>query len=215
MSAGNTPIASLRAEDGRRVSSVDISAFISDLPAASGLDAADFSTTCASGSTSHASGVVEGLEMGVRCFLVDEDTSAVNFMIRDGRMRSLIDRETITPFIYRVSNLYKQKGISTVVVVGGSGDWFDVQNSTLLMDNYECVDATARARRISKAFCSGHIQYNGQGVVHQLSWPGPGSDAPLPALKEREESTGVKERFLDMWSLLHHRRQSRWGQWCA
>lgn len=204
VSAGNAPIASLRAEDGRRVSSVDISAFISDLPAASGLDAADFSTTCASGSTSQASGVVEGLEMGVRCFLVDEDTSAVNFMIRDGRMRSLIDRETITPFIYRVSNLYKQKGISTVVVVGGSGDWFDVQNSTLLMDNYECVDATARARRISKAFCSGHIQYNGQGVVHQLSWPGPGSDAPLPALKEREESTGVKERFLDMWSLLHH-----------
>ena len=111
-------IATLRAEDGRRVSSVDISAFISSLPDASGLDAENFSTTCASGSTSQASGVLEGMEMGTKCFLVDEDTSAVNFMVRDGRMRSLIDRESITPYIYRVNNLFKQKGVSTVVVVG-------------------------------------------------------------------------------------------------
>lgn len=200
--ASRAPMVCLRAEDGRRVSAVDISAFISDLPVASGLDAANFSTLCASGSTSQASGVVEALELGACAFLIDEDTSAVNFMIRDGRMRSLIDRETITPLIYRVSNLHKQKGVSTVVVVGGSGDWFDVQSTTLLMDNYECIDATARARRISKAFCSGHIQYNGQGVVHQLPWPGPGTEAPVTALREREEHTGVKERFLDMLSLL-------------
>ena len=179
----------LRAEDGRRVSAVDISAFISDLPVASGLDAANFSTLCASGSTSQASGVVEALELGACAFLIDEDTSAVNFMIRDGRMRSLIDRETITPLIYRVSNLHKQKGVSTVVVVGGSGDWFDVQSTTLLMDNYECTNATARARRISKAFCSGHIQYNGQGVVHQLPWPGPGTCLLYTSPSPRDLST--------------------------
>jgi hypothetical protein len=194
-------LSTLRAEDGRRVCSVDISAFIADLPAAAGLDAYNFTTTNASGSTSQAAAVVEGLEAGAKGFLIDEDTSAVNFMIRDSRMRSLIDRETITPYIYRCSHLFQDKGISTVVVVGGSGDWFDVQTQTLLLDNYVCTDATARARRISKAFCSGHIQYNGQGLVHQLPWPGPATISPLPAVAAREQLLGVKERFVSMQSL--------------
>ena len=190
-------LSTLRAEDGRNVSSLDISAFISDLPLASGLDAENFSTTNASGSTSQASAVIEGLEVGVQGFLVDEDTSAVNFMIRDSRMRSLIDRETITPFIYRVNHLYTDKGVSSVVVVGGSGDWLDVQTHTLLIENYKCEDATVRARRISKAFCNGHIQYNGQGLVHQLPWPGVVTTSAVPSIRDVEIRKGVKVRFID------------------
>ena len=195
-------MSTLRAEDGRHVNSLDISAFISDLPVASGLNNTNFSTQNASGSTSQASAVVEGLEAGVTGFLVDEDTSAVNFMIRDSRMRSLIDRETITPFIYRVSHLYLDKGISSVVVVGGSGDWLDVQSQTLLLENYGCEDATSRAKRISKAFCNGHIQYNGQGLVHKLPWPGVATISPVEKIARLEAQKGVKVRFLDV-SCLH------------
>ena len=85
---------------------------------------------------------------------------------------NLPQNEPITPFIYRVNALHLQRGVSTIVVVGGAGDWFDVQDTTLHLDNYSCADATARARSISKTFSHGRVQFNGQGLVHQLSWPG-------------------------------------------
>jgi predicted ABC-class ATPase len=106
-------------------------------------------------------------------FLLDEDTCASNFMIRDSRMRSMISNEPITPFIYRVNSLHKEKGISTIVVIGGSGDWFDVQDTTIMMDNYNCLDVTLKARSICKTFCTGRVQYNGRGLVHQLPWKSP------------------------------------------
>lgn len=62
-------------------------------------------------------------------------------------------------------------GISTIVVIGGCGDWFDVQDTTIIMDNYRCEDATKKARSICKTFCTGRVQYNGRGLVHQLPWP--------------------------------------------
>ena len=92
-------------------------------------------------------------------------------MVRDSRMRSLVNHEPITPFSYRVNGLYKAYDISSVVVVGGSGDWFDVQTCTILMDNYQAQDVTKRANSISRSFCTGRVQYNGQGLVHQLPWP--------------------------------------------
>lgn len=160
----------IRSEDGRSVGAVDISPFISGLPPACGINVSNFSTTSASGSTSSASGVMEALEMGCSLFLLDEDTSAGNFMIRDSRMRSLIDNEPITPYIYRVNSLHRQLGVSTIVVVGGSGDWFDVQDTTLQLDDYVCKDVTRRVLQISKTFCSGRVEYNGRGLVHQLPW---------------------------------------------
>ena len=160
----------IRSEDGRSISNVDISPFISDLPAAVAMDVENFSTRCGSGSTSQAAAVVEGIEMGCSLFLLDEDTCAGNFMIRDSRLRSLIEREPITPFIYRVNSLYKQLGISSIVVIGGSGDWFDVQDATLQLDNFQCLDVTRRVAQISKTFCTGRVTYNGQGLVHQLLW---------------------------------------------
>lgn len=141
--------ASIRAEDGRAVTGVDISAFIAGLP--SGADTADFSTTNASGSTSQAANLAEAVEAGASAVLIDEDTSATNFMIRDERMRQLIaaDREPITPFIDRVRPLFTEQGVSTIVVAGGSGAFFDVADHVIALDAYVPQDVTARARQIA------------------------------------------------------------------
>lgn len=138
----------IRAEDGRRVEKVNISPFISNLPF--GTDTRDFSTDNASGSTSQAANIVEALEAGARLLLIDEDTSATNFMIRDELMRQLItrDREPITPFIDQVRNLYRQHGVSTVLVMGGSGDYFAVADTIIAMDSYRPSVVTAQAREL-------------------------------------------------------------------
>jgi len=139
----------IRAEDGRRVGGVNISGFISGLP--QGQDTACFSTDLASGSTSQAANIVEALEVGAGLLLVDEDTSATNFMIRDARMQRLVaaDSEPITPFIDRVRDLYEGLGVSTILVVGGSGDYFDVADTVIRLRAYRPDDATAAARRIA------------------------------------------------------------------
>ena len=138
----------IRAEDGRSVNSVNISSFIKNLPF--GDDTTCFSTADASGSTSQASNIVEAIEVGADVLLIDEDTCATNFMIRDNKMMQLVacDREPITPFVRVVQSL-KQQGVSTVMVVGGTGDFFDVADHVLVMDTYHCADATERARQIA------------------------------------------------------------------
>lgn len=150
----------IRAEDGRSVQMVDISPFITNLP--DGQDTTRFSTPNASGSTSQAANIMESLEMGATCLLLDEDTSATNFMIRDRRMQALIarDREPITPFIDRVRELYEEMGVSTVLVVGGAGDYLDVADTVILMDAYEPRDVTGRAREIARAYPSGRAKEN-------------------------------------------------------
>jgi predicted ABC-class ATPase len=139
-----------RAEDGRSVAGVDISAMIGDLPG--GRSTRDFSTPNASGSTSQAANISEALEVGTGLLLVDEDTSATNFMIRDERMRELVRKEPITPFIELVRPLYRSLGVSTVVVVGGVGDYLDVADRVILMEDYAPSDATPRARAVASAF---------------------------------------------------------------
>src|SRR5690606_38459478 len=113
-----------------------------------------FSTENASGSTSKAANIVEMLEMGTQCLLIDEDISATNFMIRDGRMQRLVAkaREPITPFIDRVRQLLDEHGVSTVLVVGGSGDYFDVADTVIMMDHYVPRDVTDQARNIAEQF---------------------------------------------------------------
>lgn len=144
----------IRAEDGRAVTNTDISAFIKDLPL--GGDTRCFSTENASGSTSQAANIVEALEAGARVLLVDEDTSATNFMIRDRRMQALVakEKEPITPFIDRVVALARV-GVSTVLVLGGSGDYFDVADTVIMMDEYRPVDVTQRAKEIAREFATG------------------------------------------------------------
>ncbi|HIW91278.1 MAG TPA: ABC-ATPase domain-containing protein [Candidatus Corynebacterium avicola] len=140
---------SLRAEDGRPVSDVDISAFLHDLPG--GTDTASFSTTNASGSTSQAAGLVEALDDGAGTLLIDEDTSATNFMIRDDRMRKLVPsaKEPITPLVDRVRSLWEDHGVSTVLVAGGSGMFIDVADTVIMLDAYRPVDVTDRARELA------------------------------------------------------------------
>src|ERR671912_475258 len=140
----------VRAEDGRSVSGVDISAMIGDLPG--GRSTEDFSTPNASGSTSQAANIAEAIEVGTSLLLVDEDTSATNFMIRDERMRELVRREPISPFIDLVRPLHRSLGVSTVVVAGGVGDYLDVADRVILLEDYAPSDATSRSRELTRKF---------------------------------------------------------------
>ena len=139
----------IRAEDGRSLEKVNISPFINHLPG--NKDTHAFTTENASGSTSQAANAMEALEAGSRLLLFDEDTSATNFMIRDERMRKLVsgEKEPITPFIDKVRPMYQQLGVSTVLIVGGSGDYFDVADHIIMMDEYLPKDVTDAAKRIA------------------------------------------------------------------
>ncbi len=142
----------IRAEDGRRIKKTDISMFINDLP--NGKDTVDFETEDASGSTSQAANVVEAMEAGTSLMLIDEDTSATNFMIRDELMQLVIrrDMEPITPLIDRIQELYEQYGISSVIVAGSSGAYFHVADSIIQMDRYVPRDITAYAKKEAERF---------------------------------------------------------------
>ena len=138
----------VRAADGRAVTGVDLTPFISHLPA--GRDTASFTTRNASGSTSQAASIIDAVEAGSTVLLLDEDTSATNLLIRDSRMRELVaaDREPITPLVDRIAALFRRRGVSTVMVMGGSGDYLDVADRVLLMDAYHLRDVTEQARRV-------------------------------------------------------------------
>lgn len=139
----------IRAEDGRRVAGVNISPFINHLPYDQQTTA--FSSDNASGSTSQAANIVEALELATSVLLIDEDTAATNFMIRDQRMQALIakDKEPITPFIDKVRQLYTDYGVSTILVMGGSGDYFDVADHVIALNSYIPHDVTAQAKAIA------------------------------------------------------------------
>jgi predicted ABC-class ATPase len=151
----------IRAEDGRNVEKVNITAFIDNLPFRR--DTLRFSTENASGSTSQAANIMEALEVGARVLLIDEDTSATNFMVRDERMQELVakDREPITPFIDKVGKLYKDLGVSTVLVMGGSGDYFDVADTVIIMDNYLPLCGTHKAKEVAKKHALKRIDEGG------------------------------------------------------
>ena len=135
----------ISAEDGRSVKHVNISPFIKWLP---GGDTSDFSTDHASGSTSQAANIMEAVDCGARLLLIDEDRSATNFMIRDRMMKELIEKEPITPFTDRVNELHKSHGVSTILVIGGSGEYLSVADKIYMMEDYLIHDVTERAKSI-------------------------------------------------------------------
>jgi predicted ABC-class ATPase len=156
----------IRAYNGRYIEKVDISTFINNLPLQK--NTTQFSTENASGSTSQAASIMEAIEVGTNVLLMDEDTCATNFMIRDRKMQKLVhnDDEPITTFIDKIENLYSNKGISTILVLGGIGDYFDVSNIVIQMKNYNPINVTNRAHEISsftfdKRLC--------EGEEHQIS----------------------------------------------
>lgn len=138
----------VRAEDNRVVSDIDISPFIDRLPF--DRNTTSFSTENASGSTSQAANIIEALEDDASLLLIDEDTSATNFMIRDERMQRLVvrDKEPITPFLCRVREMYHDLGVSTILVMGGSGDYFAVSDTVIMMDSYRPEDVTLKAHEL-------------------------------------------------------------------
>jgi predicted ABC-class ATPase len=187
----------IRAEDGRSVAGVDISPFIGRLPGGDPTadPAADppadgttssaaprtFSTTNASGSTSQAAAIQEALEAGARVLLVDEDTAATSFMIRDRRMQELVPRarEPITPFVDRVRELHRSLGISSVLVLGGSGDYLDEADTVLTLDAFRCHEVTARAREVAASHPTGRIrEAAGPMALPEPRFPDPASLDP-------------------------------------
>lgn len=150
----------VRAADGRAVTGVDVSPFMSELPG--GIDTSRFSTVNASGSTSQAAALMEAVEVGSSLLLIDEDTSATNLLIRDERMRALVSgaSEPITPLVDRIRSLADEGGVSTIMVMGGSGDYLDVADRILMLDTYRCLDVSEQAREVVAALPRelGHAQ---------------------------------------------------------
>jgi len=158
----------IRAEDGRRVEGVDIRPFINNLP--NGRSTTAFRTDNASGSTSQAANILEALEVGCQTLLLDEDTCATNLMIRDARMQALVEKsgEPITPFVDRVRQLAEEKGVNSILVLGGSGDYFDVADTVIRLDAYRPYDVTVEAKQIAAQYPTGRqVEVTGP-------WPAPG-----------------------------------------
>ncbi len=171
----------IRAEDGRSAASVDISPFIHNLP--HGTSTTSFTTELASGSTSQAAALVEALESGSSALLLDEDTSATNFMIRDRRMQELVAKtsEPITPFVDRIREIRDRLGVSTILVMGGSGDYFEYADTVLQMDAYLPVDVTGRASEIARTYPTGRAEEH----EHDLRPPQPRVLEPTSLRPER------------------------------
>jgi predicted ABC-class ATPase len=192
----------IRAEDGRSVAGVDISPFIDGLPL--GQETHSFCTPNASGSTSQAAAIVESLEAGARTLLVDEDTSATNFMIRDRRMQSLVptEGEPITPFVDRVRDLSDELDVSTVLVLGGSGDYLDVADTVIEMRSYLPIDMTAEARAVAMAHPTGRAPESSHPVTL------PRARVPDPrSVDSRKGRREVSVRVPDLRTLLFGREQ--------
>ena len=181
----------IRAEDGRSVQGVDISPFIRDLPNGQGTEA--FRTSNASGSTSQAANIMEAVEAGARALLVDEDTAATNFMIRDRRMQALVPREKepITPFVDRIRDLHQVYGVSSILVLGGSGDYFDVADTVIAMRDYRPCEVTREAREVAESLPTGRVPETGPPLA-PVRPRVPLSSSLDPRRGRREESVRVR-----------------------
>jgi predicted ABC-class ATPase len=178
----------IRAEDGRSVRAVDISAFLGELP--SGVRPASFTTEKASGSTSQASSIIEALEVGAGLLLLDEDRCATNFMVRDGRMQRLVPRpaEPIVPLLERVRELYRSFGVSTLLVTGGSGDYLEVADTVIQMEAYEPRDVTHRARELAEQTSTMRLDE----MPSPMESPAPREPLPGPQVKPQSLRTGLR-----------------------
>ncbi len=189
----------VRAEDGRSVRGVDLRPFISNLPLGRSTQA--FTTDDASGSTSQAASIVEAVEAGAGVLLIDEDTAATNFMIRDARMRALIPsaEEPITPYLDRVRQLRDTIGVSSILVVGGAGEYLDVADAVVRMAEYRPCDATERAHEVARSMPLGDAAPGNPG-----KWPMAAVRVPLRGTidtsrgKRSERVRSVKTRAIEI-----------------
>jgi predicted ABC-class ATPase len=86
---------------------------------------------------------------GADLLLIDEDSSATNFLMRDRHMRKLIPEDPITPLLDRVRELYEDHTVSTIIITGGSSDYLAVADHVIAMREYVPVDMTAEARALN------------------------------------------------------------------
>jgi predicted ABC-class ATPase len=182
----------VRSEDGRAVTGVDIRPFIDHLPGGKRTDF--FSTQDASGSTSLAAAILESIEAGADTLLLDEDTCSTNLLVRDARMQALVRRETITPLVDRVRELYQALEVSTILVAGGTGDYLDVADTVILMEDYLPRDATEEARRVAQDFPSVRVAEIPERPLRVTPRaPHPESFDPHRGRKERVKTRGLRE----------------------
>ncbi|MCH5268759.1 MAG: ABC-ATPase domain-containing protein [Lachnospiraceae bacterium] len=189
----------IRSEDGRSICDKNISMFIRNLP--NGSNTENFSTPDASGSTSQAANVVEAVECGSKVLLMDEDTSATNFMIRDELMERVVAAgdEPIVPFIKRVRGMYRQQGISTILVAGSCGSFFHVADRIIQMESYRPKEITETAKEEAKAF---PLNFNPE---EELAFPETEREIVFPAKRPsgdgRERGTKIKVMGTDGFSI--------------
>ena len=203
----------VQSEDGRSVKGVDLRPFVHDLPL--GQDTASFSTEDASGSTSLAAAILEALELGARTLLLDEDTSATNLLVRDARMQALVKRETLTPLLDRVGDL-KALGVSLVLVVGGVGDYLDLADTVVLMEEYRPQEVTEKARAVAQSHPTGRLYGEPRYPLKVTPRaPLPESFDPRRGRRERVRGRGLREllygeEVVDLSALdLHENAQVR------
>ncbi|WP_038056813.1 ABC-ATPase domain-containing protein [Thermus amyloliquefaciens] len=181
----------VQSEDGRSVKGVDLRPFVHDLPL--GQDTSFFSTEDASGSTSLAAAILEALELGARVLLLDEDTSATNLLVRDARMQALVRRETLTPLLDRVGD-FRAKGVSLLLVVGGVGDYLDLADTVLLLEEYRPREVTLEAKTIAQAHPTGRLFGEPRYPLAVASRaPLPESFDPRRGRKARVKGRGLRE----------------------
>lgn len=196
----------IRAEDGRSIKKTDISMFINNLP--NKKDTRAFYSEDASGSTSQAANVIEGMESGAKVFLIDEDTCATNFMIRDELMQRVVCREEepITPFIERARFLYEKCGISSILVAGSSGAYFYIADTILQMDRYVPKDITEFAKKEAGQYASAAAAVQGRPAVQKLPDPALPSFQRIPSCNmtlRRDDRLKTKTRGTDDVQLGH------------
>ncbi len=190
----------IRAEDGRAVSHVNISPFINHLP--NGKDTVDFSTEDASGSTSQAANVVEAVDSGAKALLIDEDTSATNFMVRDALMQSVIakEKEPITPFIDQAGNLYRNQGVSVILVAGSSGAYFYIADKILQMDTYRALDITEQVKQVCEK--TGESQQKPEiDDTNSGSWKQTGRMLSVGRIEKKHDQIKLKQFGKDSFSI--------------
>ena len=150
----------IRSEEGRNIENVDIKPFINNLP--NNIKTSSFCSENASGSTSQAANIIEALELGAQFLLIDEDTSATNFMFRDIRMQTLVPgrQEPITPYLDRITEFYEDFNISTILIMGGTGDYFEVADNIIKMESYVPYDVKHETSLIIKEHPSRRVTDN-------------------------------------------------------
>ena len=186
----NSNSVKIRAEDGRRIENVNITPFITNLPQNTPTDS--FCTEDASGSTSQAANIMEALEVGAEVLLLDEDTSATNFMVRDARMQQLVQKnqEPITPFVDRIWEVYDRIYVSTILVMGGSGDYFDVANTAIKMQDYLPYDVHDQVQDIITKFPTQRQAENPEPITR--------NNGRIPQSSSFDSSRGRKSVKIDV-----------------